>query len=294
MPEDVRTAVRERCRGSRLGKDTACSHAGRRGIARGTGWWQKSVDNARSPIYSSVQMVRCAVNVHREIGPGTPPRVAASVFEESAVVVKRTCELPFCSGIVEGSRNKHRCDNDRNIHLHQVISKNVKKIMRFIESRGAFTANEVNRELFRGRLDKNEKGSMYRLFQAMVREKYLVEGGTTEGLKIYQHNARGSGRRRGRPTRGTGERELDAAASRVAPTGTTDGDGPAVPREPELSPAEQLRAKLKEFVYLKQGAWNHDDWLWLVNRPDVRALGIDDAAVGAMLEDEKMRYWAQR
>ncbi|NCB40409.1 MAG: hypothetical protein EOM80_16740, partial [Erysipelotrichia bacterium] len=98
---------------------------------------------------------------------------------------KRTCELPFCKGVVEGTRNKRRCDQDRNIHLHQVISKNVKKIMKYVEGCEDFTANDVNRDLFKSKLDKNEKGSMYRLFQAMVREAYLLERGKRGGLKVY-------------------------------------------------------------------------------------------------------------
>ncbi len=211
------------------------------------------------------------------------------------MTLKRTCELPFCSGVVEGSRNKHRCDNDRNIHLHQIISKNVKKIMRFIESRGSFTANEVNRELFRGRLDKNEKGSMYRLFQAMVREKYLVEGGMADGLKIYQHNAKGQPRRRGRPSKASAR----ANAPAVAPAPSVDERAPqelasTPPRAPELSSVDVLRGKLKEFVYTKGGTWNHDDWLWLIHRPDIQSLGASHEEIGRMLEDEKARYWAQR
>ena len=99
---------------------------------------------------------------------------------------KRTCELPFCHGVVEGTKNKRRCDNDRNIHLHQIISKSVRRIMRYLENHGEVTANDVNHDLFKGELDKNEKGSMYRLFQAMVREKYLVECGKKDGLKVYR------------------------------------------------------------------------------------------------------------
>ena len=98
---------------------------------------------------------------------------------------KRTCELPFCHGVVEGTKNKRRCDNDRNIHLHQIISKSVRRIMRYLENHGEVTANDVNHDLFKGELDKNEKGSMYRLFQAMVRENYLVECGKRDGLKVY-------------------------------------------------------------------------------------------------------------
>ena len=106
--------------------------------------------------------------------------------EVNKVGRKRTCELPFCHGVVEGTKNKRRCDNDRNIHLHQIISKSVKRIMRYLENHSEVTANDVNHDLFKGELDKNEKGSMYRLFQAMVREKYLVECGKKDGLKVYR------------------------------------------------------------------------------------------------------------
>ena len=49
--------------------------------------------------------------------------------------------------------------------------------MKYVEGCEDFTANDVNRDLFKSKLDKNEKGSMYRLFQAMVREGYLLERG---------------------------------------------------------------------------------------------------------------------
>ncbi len=57
--------------------------------------------------------------------------------------------------------------------------------MKYIESKEDLTANDVNRDLFKSKLDKNEKGSMYRLFQAMVREGYLLEKGKRGGLKVY-------------------------------------------------------------------------------------------------------------
>lgn len=192
---------------------------------------------------------------------------------------KRTCELPFCQGAVEGTRNKRRCDNDRNIHLHQVISKNVKKIMRYIENHEDFTANDVNRDLFKNRLDKNEKGSMYRLFQAMVREGYLTERGKREGLKVYAYA--------GRPA--------DSATPAVPPASTAPAPvAPVVHEPPPLSPREILLGKLREFVYMKNGSWNHDDWLWLINRPDIREFGLADADIGLMLEEEKARYWARK
>lgn len=185
---------------------------------------------------------------------------------------KRTCELPFCKGVVEGTRNKRRCDNDRNIHLHQVISKNVKKIMRYIEVRDDFTANDVNRDLFKNRLDKNEKGSMYRLFQAMVREEYLIELGKREGLKVYAFHGR---------------------AGRAIPAEEPSSVQPVAVSQP-LTPRELLIGKLREFVHMKHGTWNHDDWLWLVNRQDVRDLGIPEHDLGALLEEEKARYWLHR
>jgi hypothetical protein len=197
---------------------------------------------------------------------------------------KRTCELPFCKGAVEGTRNKRRCDNDRNIHLHQVISKNVKRIMRYIEGRDDFTANDVNRDLFKNRLDKNEKGSMYRLFQAMVRENYLIERGKREGLKVYAFNPPGF----------ISLGETDAPDN--SPSIPAPGAQPvmAPPPPPVLSPQEMLVGKLREFVHLKNGTWNHDDWLWLVSRPDIRDLGFSESDIGRHLEQEKARYWSQR
>ncbi|HOY66282.1 MAG TPA: hypothetical protein PLP29_05285 [Candidatus Ozemobacteraceae bacterium] len=185
---------------------------------------------------------------------------------------KRTCELPFCKGVVEGTRNKRRCDNDRNIHLHQVISKNVKKIMRYIEQRDDLTANDVNRDLFKNRLDKNEKGSMYRLFQAMVREEYLIELGKREGLKVYAFH--------GRAPRLTAQEEVVQL--------------PAAQSQAPLTPREMLIGKLREFVHMKNGTWNHDDWLWLINRQDIRETGASEAEIGSVLESEKARYWLNR
>lgn len=184
---------------------------------------------------------------------------------------KRTCELPFCKGVVEGTRNKRRCDKDRNIHLHQVISKNVRKIMKYVEAREDLTANDVNRDLFKAKLDKNEKGSMYRLFQAMVREGYLLEKGKRGGLKVYSFS--GS----------------------VCPE---ESKSPVVVEEvvkdKPLSPEEVLLGKVREFVHLKSGQWGHEDWLWLVSRTDIKEFGVSETDLGRILEEEKIRYWVQR
>ena len=185
---------------------------------------------------------------------------------------KRTCELPFCKGVVEGTRNKRRCDKDRNIHLHQIISKNVRKIMRYVEGKDDFTANDVNRDLFKGKLDKNEKGSMYRLFQAMVRENYLLEKGKRGGLKVYSHA------------------EQPAKEKKPAPVKEKKT---VVSPKPKLSPEEILRSKINEFVHHKSGQWNHDDWLWLVNREDIRQFGVSDSIIGQLLEEAKAQYWLQ-
>lgn len=187
---------------------------------------------------------------------------------------KRTCELPFCKGVVEGTRNKRRCDKDRNIHLHQVISKNVKKIMKYLEGCEDFTANDVNRDLFKTRLDKNEKGSMYRLFQAMVREGYLLERGKRGGLKVYAYSGAS-----------TPQSEVQAEPEKPAPVKV---------EKPRLSPEEVLLGKLREFVHTKSGQWNHDDWMWLINRPDIKEFGISEADIGRIIEEEKARYWLQR
>ncbi|MDD2999993.1 MAG: hypothetical protein PHV05_13100 [Candidatus Riflebacteria bacterium] len=188
---------------------------------------------------------------------------------------KRTCELPFCKGVVEGTRNKRRCDQDRNIHLHQVISKNVKKIMKYVEGCEDFTANDVNRDLFKSKLDKNEKGSMYRLFQAMVREAYLLERGKRGGLKVYSFS---------------GE---SAAATEHVTSVPVEPVRPVVEQH-RLSPEEILLGKLREFVFLRSGQWNHDDWVWLINRPDIKEYGISESDIGRILEEEKARFWLQR
>ena len=198
------------------------------------------------------------------------------------MVRKRTCELPFCHGLVEGTRNKRRCDRDRNIHLHQIISKNVKKIMRYIESHGEFTANDVTRELFKSKLDKNEKGSMYRLFQAMVREKYLSEHGKSDGLKVYVYSG------------GDDLRTvlLDEPSSEHAHSQS------ATASEIPFTNIEVLTGKLREFVHQKHGTWNHDDWLWITNRPDIRdlmeSLRFKIEQLGQLLEDEKIRFWTRK
>lgn len=193
---------------------------------------------------------------------------------------KRTCELPFCKGVVEGTRNKRRCDKDRNIHLHQVISKNVRKIMKYIESKEDLTANDVNRDLFKSKLDKNEKGSMYRLFQAMVREGYLLEKGKRGGLKVYAFS-------------GSNEAVVEEEKIAEIPVQTTASTKPQ-PKPRQLSPEEILLGKLREFVHSKSGQWNHEDWLWLINRQDIREYGLSEADIGRILEEEKTRYWVQR
>lgn len=193
---------------------------------------------------------------------------------------KRTCELPFCKGVVEGTRNKRRCDKDRNIHLHQIISKNVRKIMKYIESREDFTANDVNRDLFKNKLDKNEKGSMYRLFQAMLREGYLLEKGKRDGLKVYAFS-------------GINQAIVEEEKIAEIPAVASDSAQPQ-PKPRELTPEEILLGKLREFVYSKHGQWNHEDWLWLINRPDIRECGFSETDIGRILEEEKTRYWLQR
>ncbi|HNV72141.1 MAG TPA: hypothetical protein PKO06_20710 [Candidatus Ozemobacteraceae bacterium] len=202
------------------------------------------------------------------------------------MVRKRTCELPFCHGLVEGTRNKRRCDKDRNIHLHQIISKNVKKIMRYIESHREFTANDVARDLFKNKLDKNEKGSMYRLFQAMVRENYLTEHGKLDGLKVYCF---------------AGADDIYAPLSpepAAAQLGAASYPQTPAPVEVPLTPIELLTAKLREFIFLKNGEYHHEDWLWLINRPDIRELSLklnmDEGQLGILLQGEKDRYWARR
>lgn len=222
---------------------------------------------------------------------------------------KRYCELPFCNGIVEGTRNKRRCDNDRNIHLHQVISKNVRKIMRYVEGRTDFTANDVTRDLFKNKLDKNEKGSMYRLFQAMVREGYLVEHGKKDGLKMYAYSgavrpaeadlmdgAAIAGDHQFEPEPQFHGTQAPVQVVIPAPQSWSPPPQPefAPPPPPQLTPHERLVGKLREFVHLKGGTWNHDDWLWLINRPDIREFGISEAELGPMLEEEKARFWARR
>lgn len=208
---------------------------------------------------------------------------------------KRTCELPFCHGAVEGTRNKRRCDQDRNIHLHQIISKNVRKIMRYVESHDDFTANDVNRDLFKGKLDKNEKGSMYRLFQAMVRENYLVERGKREGLKVYGCRVRSSDRREDEAqTEPTPPSKKASTAVSPAHEASTEPTASAVSAAPVLSSLEILTGKLREFVHLKNGHWNHEDWLWLINRPDIREFCVPESEIGQLLEKEKIHFWATR
>jgi len=155
-----------------------------------------------------------------------------------------------------------------------VISKNVKKIMKYLEGCEDFTANDVNRDLFKTRLDKNEKGSMYRLFQAMVREGYLLERGKRGGLKVYAYSGAST-------PQGDAQPEPEKQA-------------PVKVEKPRLSPEEVLLGKLREFVHTKSGQWNHDDWMWLINRPDIKEFGISEADIGRIIEEEKARYWLQR
>ncbi len=198
---------------------------------------------------------------------------------------KRTCELPFCHGVVEGTKNKRRCDNDRNIHLHQVISKSVRRIMRYLENHGEVTANDVNHDLFKGELDKNEKGSMYRLFQAMVRENYLIECGKRDGLKVYCCTKNNNG---------TNEAVEPAEAEEVQEEKVQVVQPAPIVIERRLSPEEILLGKLREFVHMKSGQWNHEDWIWLLNRPDIREFGMSEEDIGRLLEEEKARFWLQR
>ena len=204
---------------------------------------------------------------------------------------KRTCELPFCHGVVEGTKNKRRCDNDRNIHLHEIISKSVRRIMRYLENHGDVTANDVNQDLFKGELDKNQKGSMYRLFQAMVREKYLVERGKRDGLKLYcctkNHNPEAV-------EEAETEDVVEEKTTSKAEENKTVVHPAPISLEHRLSPEEILLGKLREFVFMKSGQWNHEDWIWLLNRPDIREFGMSEADIGRLLEEEKARYWLQR
>lgn len=146
--------------------------------------------------------------------------------------------------------------------------------MKYVEGCEDFTANDVNRDLFKSKLDKNEKGSMYRLFQAMVREGYLLERGKRGGLKVYACAPNSSE-----------SHEENVHVEHVA--------APVVV-ERRLSPQEILLGKLREFVHQKSGQWNHDDWVWLLNRPDIKEFGLSEADIGRILEEEKARYWLQR
>lgn len=228
---------------------------------------------------------------------------------------KRTCELPFCKGIVEGTSNKRRCDNDRNIHLHQIISDNVKRIMRYIESHDDFTANDVNHALFKDALDKNEKGSMYRLFQAMIREKYIIDKGKRAGLKVYSFSptmraqkAKASERRALAKAQRLAEmqniedtenikeeniEELDKIEENTTELEVLD-EAPEQIEEPQISPEEKLLELLKEFVYNQKGQWNHYDWLELIKRPEIKEFGKSEEEIGGILEEQKAIYWAER
>lgn len=226
----------------------------------------------------------------------------------------KKCELPFCKGIVEGSRNKRRCDKDRNIHLHKIISQNVKKIMKYIETKIEFTANDVARDLFKNELDKNQKGSMYRLFKSMIREGYIAEKGKKNGLKLYCYignqvntsaNVNETEKRKdalkveqASTQKQTVETNQNALLSTEQSHNQTvvqsSTQQPPVEQQQPKDKKELLIEKLREFVYMKNGSWNHDDWLWLINRPDIKEFGLPDDEVGLMLEAEKAKYWAQK
>ncbi len=146
--------------------------------------------------------------------------------------------------------------------------------MKYVEGCEDFTANDVNRDLFKSKLDKNEKGSMYRLFQAMVREGYLLERGKRGGLKVYACSPN----------------SLENSEEHVH----TEHVAAPVVFERRLSPQEILLGKLREFVHQKSGQWNHDDWVWLLNRPDIKEYGLSESDIGRILEEEKARFWLQR
>jgi len=147
--------------------------------------------------------------------------------------------------------------------------------MKYVEGCEDFTANDVNRDLFKSKLDKNEKGSMYRLFQAMVREGYLLERGKRGGLKVYACSP-------------SHEKDSDDVSAGVA------ASVPVSTEQRRLSPEEILLGKLREFVHLKSGQWNHDDWVWLLNRSDIKEFGVSESDIGRILEEEKARFWLQR
>ncbi|MBI3039877.1 hypothetical protein HYY75_12660 [bacterium] len=154
--------------------------------------------------------------------------------------------------------------------------------MAYIESHKNFSANDVTRELFNGKLDKNEKGSMYRLFQAMLREKYLLDHGKRDGLKVYAFNALKPGKK---------VTLKNKAASKKGAAGKNQSE-PLITSQ--LSARDRLVEKLKEFIVFKSGSWNHDDWLSLIRREDVREFGLPDDEMGLLLEEEKSRFWAQK
>ncbi|MBF0408588.1 MAG: hypothetical protein HQM10_14660 [Candidatus Riflebacteria bacterium] len=194
----------------------------------------------------------------------------------------RFCELPFCNGVISSgcvSGCKRRCDNDRDIHLHRIISENVKKIMRYSEEKLVFTAADVTRDVFGDSLDKNQKGSMYRLFQAMVRENYLLENGKRGGLKLYKCIGKNGPRF---PNKKVKSEDVVIATCE-----------PMEEPKPVQPSKYQLQVKLREFVFMKNGSWNHDDWLWLISRTDIREFGESESIIGDMLEEEKRRFWSE-
>lgn len=169
--------------------------------------------------------------------------------------------------------------------------------MRHIEGLADFTANDVNKALFKDKLDKNEKGSMYRLFQAMIREGYITEHGKRGGLKVYSVAEQVKAKKTKisetnnstEPIADKISAEPPKAVAIVAPTPV-----PPQPAMPKMSPEQILLGKLKEFVYLKNGQWNHPDWIELINRPDIKEFGLSEEDIGRILEEEKTGYWAIR
>ncbi len=162
--------------------------------------------------------------------------------------------------------------------------------MRYVEGFQDFTANDVNRDLFKGKLDKNEKGSMYRLFQAMVREGYLLEKGKREGLKVYGcSRVSVLSNPENIPVEPERTGEVSSAQHQEMNTAHLNVEPPKV-----VSPKEILTGKLREFVHMKRGAWNHEDWIWLINRPDIQEFHFPQEEIGALLEVEKANFWANR
>ncbi|MFC1746575.1 hypothetical protein ACFL35_21465 [Candidatus Riflebacteria bacterium] len=198
----------------------------------------------------------------------------------------RWCSLPFCRGLVLGNRNKKRCEEDRNIHLHQVISKPVKKIMAFIEKKKEFSAQDINEKLFRGHLDKNDKGSLYRLLQAMIRENYCKPmGKSKENIKLYKFN----NSFRPRPKKPVGEDVREAKKlvkkTKASPKRTTSKKG--------IVSISEIRNVLAQFIYHHEGHYNHAQWLELLRHKVIKASKLSEPEIGSMLETEKAKFLSQ-